>query len=380
VAAHWNYKEGGGAPETDGLQYSWIRGLLEILESAEGADEFLDNTRLEMYKDQVFCFTPGGALIPLPHGATPIDFAYAVHSDIGDQCVGAKINGKLMPLRSVLQNGDQVEITTARGRMPSPEWLHFAITGKARAGVRRAIRVRQRDQYIALGKEIIRSIFAGRGVEPGERTLAPALEHFSYASIEDLQAALGEGLIGEHTVSGHLFPEELEPEAEGNVVPLSPTRRQRAREKVKSVAIRGLIPGMAMHFARCCHPLPGDDIVGIVTTGKGVTIHTSDCASLESFRHTPERWLNVDWEPEASAGHVARLRVTSEHRPGQLAEISATIAANRGNITNLRFTSRAEDFFEMQIDIEVMDVSHLSNIIAALRAISTVASVDRARA
>ena len=378
VAAHWNYKEGGGAPETDGLQYSWIRGLLEILESAEGADEFLDNTRLEMYKDQVFCFTPGGALIPLPQGATPIDFAYAVHSDIGDQCVGAKINGKLMPLRSVLQNGDQVEISTSKGRMPSPEWLHFAITGKARAGVRRAIRARQRDQYIALGKEIVRSIFAGRGVDPTERTLAPVLDHFSYSSIEDLQAALGEGLVGEHAVSTMLFPEA--PDEESNVVPLTPTRRQRAREKAKPVAIRGLIPGMAMHFARCCHPLPGDDIIGIVTTGKGVTIHTSDCASLESFQHTPERWLNVDWEPETSAGHVARLRVTSEHRPGQLAEISATIAANRGNITNLRFTSRAEDFFEMQIDIEVMDVSHLSNIIAALRAISTVASVDRARA
>jgi len=380
VAAHWNYKDGGGTLETDGLQYSWIRGLLEILESAEGAEDFLDNTRLEMYKDQVFCFTPGGTLIPLPHGATPIDFAYAVHSDIGDQCVGARVNGKLMPLRTALQNGDQVEISTSRDRTPSPEWLHFVITGKARAGVRRAMRLQQRDQYVALGKEIIRSMFVGRSVELNDRALAPVLDHFSYSTTEDLQAALGEGLIADRAVAGILFPAEPEPEPEGNVVPLGPTRRQRARDKGLAVAIRGLIPGMAMHFARCCHPLPGDPIVGIVTTGKGVTIHTVDCASLESFRHTPERWLNVDWEPEAKAGHVARLRVTSAHQPGQLAEISATIAANRGNITNLRFTSRAEDFFEMQVDIEVLDVSHLSNIIAALRALSSVASVDRARA
>ena len=380
VAAHWSYKEGGGAAEKDGLQYTWIRSLLEILENTDGADDFLDNTRLEMYKDQVFCFTPGGTLIPLPQGATPVDFAYAVHSDIGDHCVGAKINGKLMPLRSTLHNGDQVEITTARGRSPSPEWLHFVVTGRARAGVRRAIRTREREQYIALGKEIVRSIFAARRADWTERALTPAVDHFGYSDNESLYAALGEGIVTERAVAGFLFPQAPSAAPAGNVVPLSTTRRYRGGNQSQSVAIRGLIPGMAMHFARCCHPLPGDPIVGIVTTGKGVTVHTKDCASLESFRHTPERWLNVDWDPDAKSGHVARLRVTSVHKPGQLAEISATIAANRGNITNLRFTTRAEDFFDLQIDIEVMDVSHLSNIIAALRSLSTIASVERARA
>ncbi len=378
VAAHWSYKEGHSTAGTDGLQYSWIRGLLEILEQASGADEFLEHTRLEMYKDQVFCFTPAGALIPLPHGATPVDFAYAVHSDIGDHCVGAKVNGKLVPLRTKLQNGDQVEISTSRGRSPSPEWLQFVVTGKARARVRRAVRLRERDQYVTLGKEILRSVFSANRSELAERALTPALDHFGYATPDDLYAALGEGVLSDHAVSNILFPEKP---ADDNVVALAPARRQRARERETppSVAIRGLIPGMAMHFARCCHPLPGDAIVGIVTSGKGVTIHTSDCASLESFRFTPERWLNVDWDPEAIAGHVARLRVTSAHQPGQLAQISASIAANRGNITNLRFTNRAEDFFDMLIDIEVMDVSHLGNIIAALRALPTVASVERAR-
>ncbi|MCA8928631.1 MAG: bifunctional (p)ppGpp synthetase/guanosine-3',5'-bis(diphosphate) 3'-pyrophosphohydrolase [Alphaproteobacteria bacterium] len=387
VAAHWNYKSADGAAmadglvTTDGLQYSWIRGLLEILEQASGADEFLEHTRLEMYKDQVFCFTPGGTLIPLPQGATPVDFAYAVHSDIGDHCVGAKVNGKLVPLRTKLQNGDQVEISTSRGRSPSPEWLQFVVTGKARARVRRAARLRERDQYIALGKEILKSVFATNRADLNDRALAPALDHFGYSTADDFHAALGEGLLGEQAVGQVLFPNSGA--ADGNVVALAPARRQKARDKEQvnglNGAIRGLIPGMAMHFARCCHPLPGDAIVGIVTTGKGVTIHTADCASLESFRFTPERWLNVDWDPDAIVGHVARLRLSSAHQPGQLAQITASIAANRGNITNLRFTNRAEDFFDILIDIEVTDVSHLGNIIAALRALPTIASVERAR-
>jgi len=383
VAAHWTYKNADGSSATDGLQYSWIRGLLEILEQASGADEFLEHTRLEMYKDQVFCFTPGGALIPLPQGATPVDFAYAVHSDIGDHCVGAKVNGKLVPLRSKLQNGDQVEITTSRGRLPSQEWLQFVVTGKARARVRRAVRLRERDQYITVGKEILKTAFSANRAELTNRALTPALDQFGYATPDDLFAALGEGLQGEQAVIQTLFPDKPDAAADDKVVALAPARRQRAREKERAekpaVAIRGLIPGMAMHFARCCHPLPGDAIVGIVTTGKGVTIHTSDCASLESFRFTPERWLNVEWDPEAIAGHVARLRLSSAHQPGQLAQITASIAANRGNITNLRFTNRAEDFFDILIDIEVTDVSHLGNIIAALRALPTIASVERAR-
>ena len=230
---------------------------------------------------------------------------------------------------------------------------------------------------------MLKSTFTANGADLTERALAPALDHFGYATGDDLLAAVGEGLQGEQAVANLLFPENLV--ESGNVVALAPARRQRSKDKDKdreglgSIAIRGLVPGMAMHYARCCHPLPGDAIVGIVTTGKGVTIHTSDCASLESFRFTPERWLNVDWDTEAVAGHVARLRVTAVHQPGQLAQISASIAANRGNITNLRFTNRAEDFFDMVIDIEVTDVSHLGNIIAALRALPTIAAVERAR-
>ncbi len=383
VAAHWFYKETGSAEAVNGQQFSWVRGLVDILDQTSDSDEFLEHTRLEMYQDQVFCFTPRGELISLPQGATPVDFAYAVHSDIGDTCVGAKVNGRLVPLRTKLNSGDQVEITMSRNRSPSPEWLRFVVTGKAQARIRRSMRLQQREQYVQLGKEIVRNVFVEHSTALSERALAPALERFGHANSEDLYAAVGEGQVTERELAACLFP--IAPVARGaasKIIPLLPGRRKRdstTAKKKQPVAIHGLIPGLALHFARCCHPLPGDKIVGIVTTGKGVTIHTHDCASLESFHHTPERWLDVSWDPDAATLNTARLDVIVENRPGLLAEVSSTIAQGHGNITNLRFTNRAEDFMEMQIDIQVMDVSHLSNIIAALRAHPSVASVGRAR-
>ncbi len=382
VAAHWYYKETGEPGIVDGQQYSWLRGLVDILDHTSNSDEFLEHTRLEMYQNQVFCFTPKGELISLPQGATPVDFAYAVHSDIGDTCVGAKINGKLVPLRTKLGSGDQVEITTSRNRAPSPEWLRFVATGKAQARIRRSMRLQQREQYVQLGKEIARNAFVEHHTDMTAKTLAPALEQFGHETPEDLYAAIGEGQVTERELSTCLFAATRLPHGpDDNVIPLLPAKRQTQRnaQKKPPVAIHGLIPGLALHFARCCHPLPGDPIVGIVTTGKGVTIHTHDCASLESFHHTPERWLDVSWDPNAATLNTARLSIIVENRPGQLAEISSTIAQGHGNITNLRFTSRAEDFMEMLIDIQVMDVSHLSNIIGALRAQPSVVSVNRAR-
>jgi GTP diphosphokinase / guanosine-3',5'-bis(diphosphate) 3'-diphosphatase len=379
VAAHWHYKEFGEASGAAGPSYAGLRSIVDILDQDPDSDELLEFTRMQMYQDQVFCFTPKGELISLPQGATPVDFAYAVHSDIGDTCVGAKVNGKLVPLRTVLNNGDQIEITTSKNRSPSPEWLRFVVTGKAQARIRRSVRLRQREQYIQLGREIVRNAFAVHNADLSDRALAPAVDHFGYRETSDLYAAIGEGQIGERELSACLFatPPQLADHDE-KVVQLIPTRRRRIVNK-QPVAIRGLIPGLALHFARCCHPLPGDKIVGIVTTGKGVTIHTHDCASLESFHHAPERWLDVSWDPDAATANTARVSVVVENQPGKLADVSATIAQNRGNITNLRFTNRAEDFIEMHIDIQVADVSHLSNIIAALRAQPSVSSVNRVR-
>jgi GTP pyrophosphokinase len=375
VAAHWTYKQGAG--KTEGPQYRWLRELLDILDHASGPEEFLEHTKLEMFQDQVFAFTPKGDLIALPRGATSVDFAYAVHSEIGDTCVGAKINSRLVPLRTQLQNGDQVEIVTSKAQTPSPTWERFVVTGKARARIRRFIRTQQRAQYLDLGRVIVQKAFRQEGQEFSERPLEAVLKTFNCATTEDLYVAVGQGLATGRAVVNAAFPQRQETKAK--VVSLDRARRK-ARRNEMAVPIRGLIPGMALHFAGCCHPLPGDRIVGIVTTGKGVTIHTIDCETLESFAETPERWLDVAWSnSDAEAIHVGRLNVTIANEPGNLGSLTTVIGKQGGNISNLKITNRSTDFFEIMIDIEVADVKHLTTIIAALRATPVINSVERAR-
>ena len=390
VAAHWIYKQGG--PSTDAPQYAWLRSLIEILDKAPNAEEFLEHTKLEMFQDQVFCFTPKGKLIALPRGATPIDFAYAVHSQVGDTCVGSKINGRMLPLRTQLANGDQVEIITSKAQTPSPTWERFVVTGKAKAAIRRFIRLRQREQYIQLGRSLLDKAFHEEGYEPTDKGLDGVRANFKHATVDDLVAAVGEGLIGAREVLMAVYPGLKQGRKTGgaDVVPISRARTKagkpvdvgRGKTSSGEIAIRGLIPGMAVHFARCCHPLPGDRIVGIITTGKGVTIHTIDCATLESFSEASERWIDVGWDSvkEGATGtYTGRLKVTVANQPGSLSSLSTVIARNHGNISNLRITNRSMDFFDMVIDVEVTDVKHLADIAAALRASPAINAVERAR-
>jgi GTP pyrophosphokinase len=379
VAAHWSYAQ--GRPKTEGPQYRWLRELLDILEHASGPEEFLEHTRLEMFQDQVFCFTPKGDLFALPRGATPVDLAYAIHSEIGDTCVGAKINGRLMPLRTQLQNGDQVEIVTSKAQTPSPTWERFVVTGKARARIRRFIRTQQRQQYLDLGKSIVQKAFRQDGHELHEKALAEVLGKFAVEEIDDLYVAVGEGMHTGRDVVHALYPTPSD-EKRPKVASLTEARkRTKAKGADTAVPIRGLIPGMALHFAGCCHPLPGDRIVGIVTTGKGVTIHTIDCETLENYADTPERWLDVAWtnRGDPDQAHIGRINVIIGNEPGSLGALTTIIGTHGGNINNLKITNRSQDFFEILVDIEVQDVKHLSNIIAALRAAPPINSVERAR-
>jgi len=376
VAAHWIYKQ--AEERTDGSQYRWLRQLVDILEHSS-PEEFLEHTKLEMFQDQVFAFTPKGELFALPRGATPVDFAYAVHSQIGDTCVGAKINGRLLPLRTELVNGDQVEIVTSKNQTPSPTWERFVVTGKARARIRRYIRTQQRAQYLDLGKAIVQKAFRQEGQEFTEKPLQAVLKQLNCGTVEDIYVAVGEGILTGREVVNTAFPRTPETDDKDKVVPLSRARR-RSGAKDNAVSIRGLIPGMALHFAGCCHPLPGDRIVGIVTTGKGVTIHTIDCDTLETFNDEPERWIDVAWSSdEAENVHVGRINVTIANEPGNLGSLTTTIGKQGGNISNLKITNRSQDFFEIMVDIQVADVKQLSTIIAALRATPVINSVERAR-
>ena len=382
VAAHWSYKEKGsfGSVPVEGRGYRWLRELLDIIEHASNPEEFLEHTKLEMFQDQVFCFTPKGDLISLPRGATPVDFAYAVHSQVGDRCVGSKINGRMMPLRTCLNNGDQVEIVTSKAQTPSPTWERFVVTGKARARIRRFIRLQQRAQYVDLGRAILNRSFRQEGYDLTDKALDGVLKIFKAPSPDDLIAMVGEGLHTGSEVVAAVYPElknKPTPEADGQIPSLK--RKTPSKDKVGGVSIKGLISGMAVHFAGCCHPLPGDRIVGIVTTGKGVTIHTIDCENLEQYADTPERWLDLSWDDTAGEVHVGRVYLVVTNETGSLVAITTVIAKNMGNITNLKITNRTPEFFELILDIEVRDVKHLTNIIAALRATQCISSVERAK-
>jgi GTP pyrophosphokinase len=379
VAAHWKYKQ--STQQIDGRQYRWLRELLDILEHASNPEEFLEHTKLEMFQDQVFCFSPKGDLIALPRGATPVDFAYAVHSEVGDTCVGSKVNGRMVPLRALLRNGDQVEIITSRAQTPSPDWETFVVSGKAKSRIRRFVRMKQREQYGELGRQMLQKAFRQEGYEFTEKAVEGVRKKFHCEAAADLYAEVGQGHRTAREVLFAVFPGVKDSKKSDTILPIGRARARHGKAKDSAVPIKGLIPGMAVHYAHCCHPLPGDRIVGIVTTGKGVTVHTIDCETLERFQDTPERWVDLAWDVIDEANRLlGRLHVVVANEPGSLGSLSTIIGKNKGNISNLKITNRSIDFFEMLIDVEVTDVKHLTNIIAALRATPVIISVERARA
>jgi GTP pyrophosphokinase len=395
VAAHWSYKQGPGSSR-DQKRYPWVRDLLEILENAAEPQEFLEHTKLELHRDRVFCFTPKGDLIELPRGATPVDFAYEVHSQVGDSTVGAKVNGKIVPLRHVLENGDQVEIITARGGTPNPGWERFVVTGKARARIRRVTHARQRAEQREEGRSAIAKAFRAAGLDFSEKLAEPALKPLKQADFEAMCVAVATSNLSPRDVLNAAVP-ELRAAARGaDPLPLARPRgrlgagptlmpgkaeRQSSAKRDAALGVRGLVTGMAVSFAGCCHPLPGDRILGIVTTGRGVTIHRQDCHGLEAFAATPERFIDVDWDYDgATKGtHVARVELVAENRPDALAGVTTAIARQEGVVNSLRITNRAEDWCEVLVDVEVRDISHLTAVLAALRACPGVTQVERGK-
>ncbi|AQU88222.1 bifunctional (p)ppGpp synthetase/guanosine-3',5'-bis(diphosphate) 3'-pyrophosphohydrolase [Komagataeibacter nataicola] len=400
VASHWLYKQlpdAAAQGKTKGVVSGlrWVQDLLDILEDSSAPDEFLENTKLELYQDQVFCFTPKGQLISLPRGATPVDFAYAVHSQVGDTCVGARINGRLMPLRHELQNGDQVEIMTARGGTPSPSWERFVATGKARARIRRHVALQQREPHLESGRVALAKAFRQEGVDGSEKVLDSLLKDLRLQSVADLYVAVGNGNQSAREVVQLAYPELRRAPRAPRMVPGLSMRAPaggalggglpgRRRPAAGGMALAGVGAGMAVHFAGCCHPLPGDRIVGIVSTGKGITVHTLGCQTLETFAATPERFMDLDWDYDliarnATGHHTGRLSVVTANEPAMLATLTNIAAKHEGVMMNLRIVNRQLEFMEILADIEVRDLRHLTAIMVALRAAKGVVQVERAR-
>ena len=370
VAAHWKYKDPKQIKEKESKEYKWMHELLDLMNQSNSQDELIENSKIKLFEDNIYVFSPKGDVIELPKNSTPIDFAYSIHSEIGDKCVAAKINSNLQPLKSLLKNGDQVEILTSDDSQPSPLWERFAATSKVKSQIRRFIRSKKRNEHIKFGKEILVNAFMNEEIEFSYSAINKILKKFNSKKPDDLFELVGSGSVTAATVLKTIFPElKIKYSINKNPTSSSP------------IKLKGLTAGMSYHLAGCCSPIVGDNIVGIVTAGIGVSVHTVDCETLTSYSDSPERWLDISWEKSNSASHHsnARINVVLKNQPGSLGKVTTIIAKNNGNISNINFSTRKKDFFEIIIDIEVRDINHLNNIIAALRLLNEVSSLNRVK-
>ncbi|MDT0508628.1 bifunctional (p)ppGpp synthetase/guanosine-3',5'-bis(diphosphate) 3'-pyrophosphohydrolase [Novosphingobium sp. MMS21-SN21R] len=360
LAAHWSYKQGGTQPDA---QVGWLRDLVEILDASHDAEELLENTRMAIYQDRIFAFTPKGSLFQLPKGATPIDFAFAVHTNLGAAAVGAKINGRHVPLRTQLGNGDVVEIIKSRNSEPQLSWLGFVVTGKARAAIRRFVRQKERGEVAAIGRKLYEEIVERLPTKIGKKATADAIKRLKLGTEEDFMFAIGSAKIDDRQVM-----EALVPGSAANLPEEDWPRQQRA------IAVRGLTPGMAFKLADCCHPVPGDRIVGLRRPEKGVEVHAIDCMVLADG--VDADWIDLAWDARTD-GAIGRLRAELYNRPGTLAEMAGIFAKNHANVVNLEMTQRENPFHTYEVDLEVRDLAHLTRIVSALRASEAVAQAER---
>ncbi|RIV85686.1 RelA/SpoT family protein [Aurantiacibacter zhengii] len=357
LAAHWAYKQGG---KVDG-EVGWLRDLIEIVDASHDSEELMEHTKLAIYQDRIFAFTPKGALFQLPKGATAVDFAFAVHTDLGAQTVGAKINGRHMPLRTPLGNGDVVEIIKGKNAEPQLSWLGFVVTGKARAAIRRAVRAKERAEIAEIGAKLYDEIAERLPAKVGKKALKQAVERLEMGDVEDLMYAIGAAKLSDREVMEALVP--------GSTADM-PEEAQQER----AISIKGLTAGVGFDLAECCHPVPGDRIVGLRRPHNTVEVHAIDC--LELANGVDADWVDLSWG-ERSHGAVGRINVVLYNRPGTLAEMAGVFARNNANVMNLELTQRDDPFHTYAVDLEVQDLAHLTRIMSALRATDAVAQADR---
>ncbi len=366
VAAHWSYRDGVRAENPFAVDPArWLSSVTEQFDAEEDHEDFLEAVKLEMYADKVFCFTPKGDVIKLPRGATPIDFAYAIHTRIGHACVGAKIDGMRVPLWTRIKNGQSVEVITADGQTPQATWLDIATTGKARAAIRRALRELDRSRYVKLGRELARSAFEHVGKKATDKALETAARTLRLKDADEVRARMGSAELTARQVLNAVYP-DLAPEA--------------ADEVARDQAVIGLRADQSFERARCCQPLPGERIVGITYRGRGVVIHAIDCEVMSQFDDQPERWMDLHWHAGTHpAVYDATLDITIGNDAGVLGRICTLIGEQKANISDLTFVDRKPDFYRLLVDLQLRDVEHLHGTLSALDAESDVASAERYR-
>jgi GTP pyrophosphokinase len=385
IAAHWKYKEGKSGPDKDDQAFSWLRQLLEWQQEVKDPHEFLNSLKLDLYPEEVYCFTPGGEVKTLPRGASPIDFAYAVHTEVGHQCVGARVNGKMVPLRYKLKNGDIVEILTAAGHNPSRDWLTLAVTNKARAKIRHYLNVAEKQAALEIGKkhferELKRYDLSLKRLDTS-RLEAIAQDLGAGPKLDDLFAALGYGKVSLRQVLQRLVPaEKLEtPPPEEKKRPLADAVRRLLRVGEERVKVKG-DDDLLIYRAKCCNPIMGEPIVGYITRGKGVSVHAQSCPNVQNLLYDPERRIAVEWDQAKTGGgatYDVRLSVEVEDRPGLLAAITAVLAGTSADIRNAEVRTFDDRTAAVELVLRIQDLKHLDKVVRSVRGVAGVIGVER---
>ena len=376
LAAHWHYKQcdknnfSATNLQQESNQYRWIRELIHLFETSETASEVLKNNKLAMHKDEVFCFTPNGDIFNLPFGSTIIDFAYAVHSEVGNACISGKVNGNIAPLRQKLENGDQIEIITSKNAKPSPNWLQFVFTSKARSAIRHFMKNEKFSEYVSLGKAILHKFFISKERELLEKDLEKALHYFGKKNLADLYFKVAEGSITRQEVFKIIYPQLTEPIKKEKII--KPAQQNK-------MPIEGLVEGMAIKYAGCCNPIYGDPIIGIINTGVGVTIHRQSCLQLKNLALTQQRVLDINWKNQTNdlQSYTAQLYLLVDAKNGGLADITSIVAKKKVNITSIKTLNRQHETLEILLNLVVSSLKQLEEIISALQMSSKVISITR---
>jgi GTP pyrophosphokinase len=382
IAAHWKYKEGRLVEDKDEMKFKWIRKLLEWQKELSDPAEFLDTVKLDLFADDVYVFTPNGRLLEFPRGATPIDFAYAVHTDVGHSCIGAKVNGKIVPLRYTMHSGDTLEILTGKKKQPHKDWLGIAKTSRAKAKIRQKLRLEEHEKVMVIGRELLEKACRKYKLNINTVLKSPELEAYAKKTSHDIDgvlAAIGYGKISPVQIVGlfisrdELHPDEAFEKKDESVLGRIVERMKRSRGLVKV----GGLGDMLVSFGKCCNPIPGDPIIGYVTRGRGVSIHVSNCPKV--LGQDPERLINVDWDMSNATSRIVRIRVMCIEQPGMLVKMTEAITSQGSNIVGASINVNEDKTATNGFDIEIKDLSQLRHVIKSLERVKGVISVERMR-
>lgn len=381
IAAHWRYKERSALSQKEEQQFAWLRQLLEWQKDLPDAREFMETVKGDLFPDVVYVFTPRGDVKELPQGSTPVDFAYSVHTDIGHQCVGAKINGRIVPLKYALMNGDKVEIITQTGHTPSRDWLKFVKTSKARARIKAWVKTEERRRSILLGKELLEKELKKHELNPSKifksDDFPRVAQELSHNTIEDLLAAIGYGKVSAHMVTNKFAPEK--PHVEPAPRKFFAKKAEKPEPRGSSMKISGM-DNMLIHLSKCCNPVPGDKVVGFITRGRGVSIHTADCPNIADLAFDRDRMVDVSWGDFRISDHAVKISVRTQDRPGVLASVSSAISAAEANISHAEVSTGEDRQATLNFTIEIKDIEHLTRIMKSIEAVNGVMDVKRVKA